>query len=52
MTSTKMYNTILAGGRHLANIASSDNMETYNKLLMVLRYIRANIQNKYGEEMK
>ena len=47
-----MYNTILSKGQHLANIASSDNRETYNKILMIMRYMRASIQNKSGSEMK
>ena len=51
-SSTDKYNNIRAEGEHLANIASSDSHEQYNKLLTLLRYVRANLQNKSGEELK
>ena len=47
-----MYTTILSEGQHLSNIASSDNRENYKKILTVMRYMRANIQNKSGPKMK
>jgi hypothetical protein len=51
-SSTDKYNNIRAEGEHLANIASSDSHEQYNKLLTLMRYIRANLQNPSGEELK
>ena len=47
-----MYNTILAEGQHLSNIASYYNRETHNRIITVIRYTRENIQNKSGYEMK
>ena len=51
-SSTKKYNSIRAEGELLANIASADSLEQFNKLLTLLRYVRANLQNKTGKEMK
>ena len=51
-SSTDKYNNIRAEGEHLANIASSDSHEQYNKLLTLMPYIRANLQNQSGEELK
>ena len=51
-SSTKKYNSIRAEGELLANIASADSLEQFNKLLTLLRYVRANLQNKTGKELK
>ena len=47
-----MYYTILEEVQHIDNISSSDNRETYNNIIIVMRYMQANIQNKSGSEMK
>jgi len=53
-SSTEKYNSIRAEGELLANIASADSLEQFNKLLtlLLLRYVRANLQNKSGKELK
>jgi len=51
-TSTGKYNSIRAEGKLLANIASADSLEQFNKLLTLLRYVHANVQNKTGKELK
>ena len=52
LSSKTMYNTILVEGQYLSNIASYDNRETDNITITVMWYMRANIQNKSGSEMK
>ena len=47
-----MYYTILEEVQHIDNISSSENRETYNNIIIVMRYMQANIQNKSGSEMK
>jgi len=51
-SSTEMYNSIRSEGDILANIASVDSLEQFNKLLTLLRYVRANLQNESGKELK
>ena len=51
LSSTTMHNTLLDKGKQLATIASRSK-ETYLKLLPVLNYMIANIQNVGEEELK
>ena len=51
-SSTEKHNSMRAEGELLANIASADSLEQFNKLLTLLRYVRANLQNKSGKELK
>ena len=52
ISSITKYNTLLAEGKHLANIGSTDSDEKYNKLVAVLRHIRANYQNETTTVLK
>ena len=52
LSSTAKFNNLLAEGTHLARVASSDKDDQYQKLLAVLRHLRANYQNKTCDELK
>jgi len=51
MTSNKMYNNILEEGKSLASIASQQS-DLYDKIFPLLRWLKTNIQNKDGVELK
>ena len=51
MTSNKMYNNILEEGKAIASIASQQS-ELYEKIYPLLRWLKTNIQNKDGVELK
>lgn len=51
LTAVAMHNTLLDKSKQLASVASR-NKETYHKILPVLNFILANIQNVGEEEMK
>jgi len=52
LSSVEMYNNIRGESELIANIVSSDGLETYHKIMTLLRYDRANIHNKTGHKLK
>ena len=46
MNPVKKFNNILGEGKALASVASGETDAQYHKLMSVLRYLRANYQNK------
>jgi hypothetical protein len=51
LDSSQKYRAVLQESQHLANVASQENEEVYNKTMALLKYIRTNIQNTSGEEL-
>jgi len=52
LSSITMYNNIRGESELIANIASSDTLQTYHNVMTLLRYVQANIQNKSGHDLK
>ena len=51
MDSKQKCNNVIQEAKQLANIASQENIEVCHKLMAVLKWMRANAQNRGGEEI-
>ena len=52
LTSLQKYNAIIEEAKILASIVSSDKSKSFSKAKNILKFVRTNIQNMGGEELK